>query len=163
MFMRDAISLSISFPNEEVRILERTFNELSSRYKKSIDIQDYKLSKKYIDIAINLISKTAHIEYSTQKKIWPGELVIAGLMDYVNNAASLEITRQILDLISNTQYFALEQSIIQTPGEIFTIAQRAKNQGDIDLKKRCEECLLFLKPYLEERQASSIDNYMECL
>jgi len=162
MFMRDAINLAISFPNEEEGILATTILELSSRYKKAIDAQDYVLSKKYIDIdiAINIISKTAHIEYSDQKRIWPGELVLAGLMDYVNNAVSLEIARKILDLISKTQYFSLEQSILQTPGEIFTIAQRAKSQGDIDLINRCKECLLFIKPYLEERQASSIDGYI---
>ena len=84
-------------------------------------------------------------------------------MDYIHNNYPLDNTKKILDFIASAKYFTIEQALSQTTGEMYSIGIRAKNGGNPIITKKCIECLNLIQPYLSERQASSIDQYIELL
>lgn len=163
MFINDAIDLSIRYPNEEYGTLSKVFHEISFRYKKAIDAKDYDTAQKYIEYSIKIISSTKQIEYNEPKKVWPGEIAIAGLMDYIHNQHPLDATRKILELIHEAKYFALNQTLFQIPSLIFSEGQKAIRKGIIDLTERCKECLRTIKPYLPDNQTNYIDQLIQLL
>lgn len=163
MFLNDAVNLSISYPNEKSGILSKVFCEISNKYKKAINAKDYDDAQRYIDFAIKIISNTKQVVYNERNKVWPGEIATAGLMDYIHNKHPLNVTCQILTLINEAKYFALDQTLFQIPSLIFSEGQKAKNKGKIEVTERCKECLRVIKPYLLENQSNAIDQLIEHL
>jgi len=46
---------------------------------------------------------------------------------------------------------------------MYSIGMRAKNGGDPNIAKRCIGYLNLIQPYLSDRQADSINHYIELL
>jgi len=163
MFMKEAINLAINYPTIEYGILTDIFREISSRYLKYIESKDYEKALSYIDIAVEIILNTEDIEYIESQKIWASGFVIVGLMDYINNDYPLDNTIKILNFIEQAKYLTIEQAVHQTTSDIFSMGTRAKNSGNLDINKRCIECLSLVQPYLSERQATTINQFIEHL